>query len=63
MSEAIRCEACRWFRQTKESLGICELAPPVFLPESNVHHSGWHQPVVTNEEGCSRREPKTEAKT
>ena len=59
MSEAIRCEACRWFRHTVESLGICELAPPVFLPECDVHRSGWGQHLMTNEEGCSRGEPKT----
>ena len=66
MSEAIRCGACRWWRELKAirvvRRGVCEVDLPVYVCDDPNDHMNWHQPVVTNEEGCSRGEPKTEAK-
>ena len=60
MSDAIRCEACRWWRQYEEDEGFCEFNPPVFMPgQDPIHSWSWQQPRTDIETGCSRGEPKT----
>ena len=67
MSEAIRCGNCRWWRELKANRlvrrGVCEVDLPVYVCGDPDDYMNWHQPVRSPEEGCSRGEPKTEAKT
>ena len=63
MSDAIRCEACRWWRQYDEGIGCCELNPSVFVGGDPFSLMGWNQPRMAEDEGCSRGEPKTEDAT
>ena len=61
MSDAIRCEACRWWRRHYEGIGCCELSPSVFVGGDPLSLLGWHQPRMAADDGCSRGKPKTEA--
>ena len=62
MSEAIRCEACRWWReiQTWRGMrrGVCEVDLPVYVCGDPNDYTNWYQPVLSPESGCSRGEPK-----
>ena len=63
MSDAIRCEACRWWRELPAirgvRRGVCEVGLPVYVCGDPSDHMSWYQPVRGHEEGCSRGEPKT----
>ena len=62
MSEAIKCEQCRWWFEINDGKGACELNPPVFIGGDPMNSNNWHQPLTMSYEGCSRGEPKTEDK-
>ena len=66
MSDAIRCGQCRWWREFVEAWrigGVCELNPPMYAHGDPQEPSNFYQPATCNDDGCSRGEPKTEAKT
>ena len=60
MSEAIRCEACRWWRHIDDDKGACELLPSKYIGGQPGDATNWYQPRTLADEGCSRGEPKTQ---
>lgn len=65
MSDAIRCEACRWWREheDEDGEGVCELNPSRHVHGDPTDAINWFQPRTLSDEGCSRGEPKTEDAT
>lgn len=62
MSDAIRCEACRWWESEgdESDFGHCHLNPPVYTGGAPLEPTNWYQPVTHFKDYCSRGEPKTE---
>ena len=63
MSEAIRCEACRWWQELPAirgmRRGVCEVDLPLYVQGDPCDPTNWYQPVLSPTMGCSRGEPKT----
>lgn len=62
MSDAIRCKACRWWREIRPTggihRGICEIDVPIYVQGDPNSYMSWHQPIQTDSDGCSRGKPK-----
>ena len=67
MSDAIRCKACRWWREIQARHGIvrgvCEIDTARYIGGDPLDINSWYQPIMPDDGGCSRGKPKTEDAT